>query len=135
MKSIDKLFDAVYEGASQHIDTYNTSGLSEMIEKAIDNYLLNIPEREQEKIIKTVVKQFNAKQKEIDNNYKKRQRQNKKVWALTKGTIPCICGCGNTLKRSKEEVLEGFNTIMCKSCVDAGKEFPDKFIYEVLGIK
>jgi hypothetical protein len=131
----ERLYDAI-KAKAEYSGLYN---IDDGIDRAIEDLVNNLPPA----IEKQVIARVTREQKEKETAHRKAILADRKrkatLWRMTKGNIPCIAGCGNTVKRTRAQVNEGFNSCLCKACQDKGIDIMDdaflhKDIYKVLGI-
>lgn len=143
---IYKLVDAELEEDLNYYRSYRVD-TGKHVDNGISEILGNLLENEQirNRIVKQIKKAILVEQKTKQRAERERDRKNRQLWKVTKGHIPCICGCGHTEHKTKDQILDGVNTYMCKDCADkynSEKEdsafdvlYNSGSIYDMLGIK
>ena len=143
-KTLGSLKDLVGENLEDKMSYGDASrlGLSNFADEVLIEYLkvaLEDP-KTKAKLAKQISTKVLQQAKQEDQERKAFRAKNTKLWNVTKGKIPCICGCGYTQQQTKEETLESSNKYICKDCsIKIEQEgtslwtFFDKNIYEICG--
>lgn len=110
--------------------------LVEALEKILDD------EKMKSKLTNEISRRVTKKYKEREARLRAEEKKNLQLWKITGGSIPCLNECGFHRNQTKESVLEGFNTFICKDCTEKleaeGKSTHilfNKSVYQLFNIK
>ena len=125
-KKLDDLFVAIREQVEQQLEDKlypedrRWLPTTEVIDQTITDYLTEIISNEKilAKLAKLAQKELMSEHNKNETIRKNDLKKSKKLYAILKGNIPCLCDCGYTQFVEKENFLYGLGSgeYICKEC-------------------